>query len=404
MLTVAEARSLVLGYARAPSPRRVSLADALGLALAEPIASNLDLPPFDKALVDGYAVRAADCDGDGPHRLAIGEEIVAGSVATRALAPQEAASIMTGASLPNGADAAVMHERTRIEPGGELVILGRVRAGDGRLLRGREMRRGQTLFQPPVVLDAAKLGVLASVGKGEVLVNPPPRVAIVPTGDELVRIDEAPGPGQIRESNSVVLAGMVRRLGGEAVVHPVAPDEPKRLEAAIRSALSDQPDVLLLCGGVSAGKRDLVPASLSACGVETIFHKVRVKPGKPILFGVRADGGGDGPATLVFGLPGNPVGAIVGFLLLVAPALLPGFADRREDAELTEDFPHRGDRETYHPAALETGVDGTVRATPLKWAGSADLYTAARADGFVRFPVGDRDHRAGDRVAILRYP
>ena len=402
MLTVEEARSLVLGYARAPSPRRVPLADALGLALAEPIASDLDLPPFDKALVDGYAVRASDCEGDGPHRLAIGEEVVAGMVATRALAPGEAASIMTGAPLPIGADAAVMHEKTRIEPGGELMILTTVNPGDGRLTRGRELRRGQTLFEPPVILDAAKLGVLASVGKWEVLVRPRPRVAIVPTGDELVAIDAAPGPGQIRETNSVVLAGMVRRLGGEAVVFPVAPDDAKRLEAAIAQALSDRPDVLLLCGGVSAGKRDLVPASLSACGVETIFHKVRVKPGKPVLFGVRAEA--DGAATLAFGLPGNPVGAIVGFLLLVAPSLVPGFADRREDAELTEVFPHRGDRETYHPASLETGDDGTLRATPLKWAGSADLYTAARADGFIRFPIGDRDHRAGDRVAILRYP
>ena len=409
MLTVEEARSLVLAHSRVLQPRRVNLADALDLALAEPIVADLDLPPFDKALVDGYAVRASDCVGEGPHRLRVGQEIVAGKVATRPLDLGEAAVIMTGAPLPLGADAVVMHEKTRVDAEGFLIIPGPIKPGDGRMEQAREMRRGQVLFEPFVALDAAKLGVLASVGRTEVLVRPRPRVIIIPTGDELVPIAATPGPGQIRETNSVVLAGLARKFDCEPIVHPVAPDERIALSAAVAAALADRPDVLLLCGGVSAGKRDLVPEALTANGVETLFHKVRLKPGKPILFGVRS-GDGFNP-TLVFGLPGNPVSGIVGFLLFVAPAIgqllgggLRGGRVAQESATLTAPFRQRGDRETYHPASVRRSDDDTLWASPLEWAGSADLYTAARASGFIRFPAVDRDYQAGDHVEVLWYP
>jgi molybdopterin molybdotransferase len=441
MISVDEARAIVLDWCRPLPFASVRLADALGRFLAEPIVADLDLPPFNKALVDGYAVRSSDLAGSGPHRLSVGEEIPAGRTPTRLLASGEAAVIMTGAPLPDGADAVVMHEKTERLADGRVLVPGPVARGSGSLGRAKEMRRGQTILEPRSRLNPVTLGVLASVGKSRVPVAPRPRVAIIPTGDELVPVDQVPGPGQIRETNSTVLAGLVHALHGEAIVCATVRDEPSVLREAIDQALATRPDVLLLCGGVSAGQRDLVPAALSACGVTTLFHKVRVKPGKPILFGVHLepafrsiveeDAGSvsedwtgaspafrkipsDSPMTLVYGLPGNPVSGIVGFLLFVAPALRRLAFNRLmgdawclkwlgpHPARLSEPFRHRGDRETFHPATHD--FRGGHEGTPLEWAGSSDLLTIAKADGFLQFAAGDRDYEAGEEVPFWWFP
>ena len=407
MLAEEEALAAVLERARPLPPRRVPLMDALGRILAEPIAADLDLPPFDKALMDGFAVRAEALDGPGPHLLRIGEEILAGGTPSRPLVPGEAATIMTGAPLPSGADAVVMHERTESPGDGSVLIRGEVPSGLAVLKRGREMKAGQVLFAPDCVLDAAKLGVMAAVGRDDVSVRPRPRVVILPTGDELVTIRETPGPGQIRETNSVILAALARSVGADFETLPPARDSSEALERAIAGALALRPDVLLLCGGVSAGKKDLVPAALEAHGVTSVFHKVRLKPGKPLLFGVARPGPAD---LLVFGLPGNPVSSLVGFLLFVAPALRvlggmrPPFPLPRREGSLLGSFRHRGDRPTYHPARVVDSSGSGLRLEPLNWAGSADLFTVARSDGFVRFPEGDRDYDEGDRLPFLPLP
>jgi molybdopterin molybdotransferase len=401
MLTVDEALRAVLERVRCLPPRRCSLADSLGCTLAEDVAADLDLPPFDKALVDGYAVRSLDLETDG-RRLKVGEEITAGRTPTRAIAPGEAAAIMTGAPLPPGADAVVMIEDTRRL--GEDVILDarEVRPGQNRLCRGREMKAGDVVLNRGGRLSPARLGLLASVGRVEVEVVPRPRVVVVSTGDELVEPSQVPGPGQIRNSNGVMLAALARQCEAEARTLPIAADEPAILASTLATGL--EADVLVITGGVSAGNRDLVPASLEHLGVSRVFHKVRLRPGKPLWFGlgpVRADG----PGTLVFGLPGNPVSGIVGFLLFVQPALRalqarPAEATRLARHPLGRRFAHSGDRPTYHPAQLVDAPSGTTVET-LDWAGSGDLRTVAHADGFAIFPAGDRVFDAGEVVDFL---
>jgi molybdopterin molybdotransferase len=405
MLTIEEALEAVLEQARPVPSTREPLERALRCVLVEDVAADIDLPPFDKALVDGYAVRSGDLGGQD-RWLRLGELITAGQTPTRALGEREAAVVMTGAPVPLGCDAVVMHERTRSADGAVWVEEPAVRIGQNILPRGREMRAGEVVLTGGSILKPVHLGVLASVGRTSVAVVRP-HVAIVPTGDELVEPDRTPGPGQIRNSNAVMLQAMVVEEAATAEALPIAPDEPERLRAILERGLKS--DVLIITGGVSAGQRDLVPAALDELGVRRIFHKVRLKPGKPLWFGTGPPRGVR-PGPLVFGLPGNPVSGLVGFLLFIKPALA-ALAGKRPaepgtgslEARLACGFRHRGDRPTYHPARLVPDID---RAAPpviatLDWSGSADLRTAATADGFAVFPAGDRDYLPGEIVGFL---
>jgi molybdopterin molybdotransferase len=399
MLSVDEALNAVLARSSALPARTARPDEALGCVLAEDVAADLDLPPFDKALVDGYAVRAGDLSG-GDRRLRVGEEVTAGRTPTRPLESGEAALVMTGAPLPEGADAVVMIERSRRD-GGYVVLDGpEVTPGQNRLPRGREMKAGDVVLKRGDVLKAPRLGLLASVGRTAVRVVPRPAVAVVSTGDELVEPDRVPGPGQIRNSNATMLRALAETEASIAEVLPTAPDEFDALRATLGRGL--ERDVLLISGGVSAGSRDLVPAALDALGVQNVFHKVRLKPGKPLWFGVGPPREEGRPGTLVFGLPGNPVSGLVGFLLFVRPALrvlsgLPEGHDTTLTARLDRPFVHSGDRPTYHPARL--GPGRTV--APLDWAGSADLRAVAAADGFAVFPAGERRYEAGEIVRFF---
>lgn len=405
MLTVDQGLALVLERAQPLPPESRDLIDALGCSLAEAIVADADQPPFDKALVDGFAVRASDVAG-GDRRLAIGETILAGQIPGRPLDSREAAVIMTGAPLPPGADAVLMHEHNPVIDGTLRVEEPEIRPGRNRLVRGQVYREGDPLLGPGILLSPAALGLLASVGKPRVLVVPRPRVAIVSTGDELVDPDRVPGPGQIRNSNGVMLQGLAIASGAHAETLPIAPDETGALKHILSLGLGF--DVVLITGGVSAGQRDLVPGALEQLGVERVFHKIRLKPGKPLWFGVGPRRGGR-PGTLVFGLPGNPVSGLVGFLLFVRPALdrLSRRTDSRAEsvpARLAREFSHRGDRPTYHPArwvepSRNPGAPGVVEA--MTWAGSADLLGVTRADGFAVFPAGERVFPAGEIVTFL---
>lgn len=404
MLTVEEALDAVLNRAGPLPPTRLPLALLAGCVLAEDVAADLDLPPFRKALVDGYAVRVADLARLGG-RLALGMEIAAGSVPGRPLAGGEAALVMTGAPIPEGTDAVIMREQAILDVPGSVAFLGSeaVRAGQNWMPRGREMRAGDLVLKGGDPLNPARLGLLASVGKSDALAIPRPRVAVVPTGDELVEPERIPGPGQIRNSNAIMLRALAETCRAEVEILPIAPDEPVALGASLARGLGSA-DVLLIAGGVSAGDRDLVPAALLTLGVEPVFHKVRLKPGKPLWFGVGPSGADGGPGPLVFGLPGNPAGALVGALLFVRPALaalrgLPLVASGRVEARLAAPFEHRGGRPTYHPARFLSGP--FPRVLPLEWAGSADLRTVAVADGFAIFPAGDRSYVEGETVGFL---
>ncbi len=405
MLTVAEALEAVLEHARTLSPAWCPLEKALGCTLAEDVVADADSPPFDKALVDGYAVRSADLDGTD-RRLSLGEVITAGRIPTRALGRRQAALVMTGAPIPPGCDAVVMHERVRPLEGVVDVEETTVRPGQNILHRGREMRTGEVVVPRGSILAPARMGVLASVGRAKVRVVPRPQVAIVSTGDELVEPAETPGPGQIRNSNAVMLLGLAEAEGACAQSLPIAPDDPPRLRQVLARGMDA--DVLLVTGGVSTGRLDLVPATLEELGARRVFHKVRLKPGKPLWFGVGPPRD-DRPQSLVFGLPGNPVSGLVGFLLFVRPALaaLAGKPQRGRDlrqARLARGFIHRGDRITYHPARL-VARDADPAALPsletLDWWGSADLRTVAAAGGFAVFPAGDREYSPGEIVGFL---
>ncbi len=398
MLTVAEALDAVRSHARPLPPRTVRLRDALGLRLAVDVAADLDLPPFDKALVDGFAVRAGDLPG--PATLRVVETIFAGRTPTKALGPGEAAEIMTGAPLPDGADAVVMVEKTSRPDADHVALSGPITPGQNWLVRGKEMKAGEVVVAAGSVLNPATLGVLASVGAAEVLARDRPRVKIMSTGDEVVDHTRAPGPGQIRDSNSVLLAALARQANATAHPRPIVPDQPDCLRRAFGVAVGSY-DVLLVSGGVSAGQKDLVPDALAAVGVHPVFHKVRVKPGKPLWFGVGPDRG-DRPPALVFGLPGNPVSGLVSFLLFVRPALAI-LAGREADEPtpslpLAADYRHADDRDVYRPARL---VDGGTRVEPLLWAGSSDLRGAAAGDGFAIFPAGERMYKEGELVGFV---
>ena len=300
-----------------------------------------------------------------------------------------------------------MVEKARLE-GSTVILRGPVEAGQNRLSRAREMRVGESLLVAGTQINPARLGLIASAGRSEVLAIPSPSLAVVPTGDELVPLNQVPGPGQIRNTNGVMLAGLARASGCRDVFEsPVAPDDPDLLRRSLARELGrtedsahGRVDILLISGGVSAGTKDLVPSTLIDLGVEPIFHKVNVKPGKPLWFGVEPRRANK-PGTLVFGLPGNPVSGIVGFLLFVRPALeaLTGRDPRRTQLAsfpLGTTFDHRGDRPTYHPSRLVVG-----RIIPLDWAGSADLRTVALADGFAAFPPGDRKFAIGEEIPFL---
>ncbi len=402
MRSVAEAQKIIAEQVRSLPPQRVPLTPAtLGLVLAEDVASDLEMPPFDKALMDGFAIRAGDLV-DGVAELEIIEEVMAGQTPRKAVASGQATRIMTGAPIPDGADAVVMIERC------ELLECRRVRIADPKvkpglsiLPRGREMRVGEVVLQRGAKLRPQEFGILSTVGRSTVLAHPQPSVAILPTGDELVDAAEKPGPGQIRNSNGPMILALVARAGGSPRLLGIAKDRVEHLKELIEEGLKS--DVLLLSGGVSAGKLDLVPGVLAECGVQALFHHVAMKPGKPLLFGVKPRENG-GPPRLVFGLPGNPVGSLVCFELFVRPALrgLLGLPPepRLVQATLAKDFAYRTDRTTYHPARLwmsETGWSAEV----VPWFGSADLRGLSNSNAFVELPVGDHQHKTGQTLPVL---
>ncbi len=397
MLTVAEAQRLVLREVRPlPPMTRPLTADALGLILGEDVASDIDMPPYDKSMMDGYAVRCADL-AEGQATLSVIEEVTAGRTPRLPLAIGQATRIMTGAPLPDGAEAVIQVERTRALGDGRVHIEDRPPAlGLNILRRGQEMRRGDTVLTAGTRLRPQVFGLLATVGRTTAALHPRPRVAIVPTGDEIVEPSQLPGPGQIRNSNGAMLVAQTANAGAIPFDLGVARDRLDSLRPLIAEGLTH--DVLLLSGGVSAGTLDLVPGVLLEMGVEPHFHKVEMKPGKPIYFGTRG-------VTLVFGLPGNPVSSLVCFELFVRPALRRLMGEDDAGTELTElplaiEFAYRTDRPTYYPARLLSGTDGPT-VFPVAWQGSADLRSLHDATAFVRFPAGDGHYRAGQRFPVL---
>src|SRR5258705_837653 len=387
-----EALTMVLAHAAdlaAPATEQISLLTSENRVLANAVLADRDQPPFDRSTRDGFAVRAADF-GNGP--LKIAGQIRAGEQrGGSALQPGAAIGIMTGAPMPEGADAVVMVEHVERVEGAIRPMGGRtIRGGENIVRRGSEARAGQVVLPGGTLLKSAEIALAAACGCPSLTVFRRPKVAIVATGDELVEIDAVPAPQQIRNSNSYGLASLIARAGGEAVRLPIAPDRRAELEETIR--LARRCDLMLLSGGVSMGEYDLVEEVLERLGAEFFFTGVRMQPGKPVVFGRLpvADGL---PAQFFFGLPGNPVSTQVTFHCFVEPLLraMGGAAvegPRFAQATLAEDAVGNAALMRILPARL-TADRMRPEVRLAEWQGAGDPGGEGRAECYAGVPPGE---------------
>jgi molybdopterin molybdotransferase len=395
LLTVQQAIAILDATPVAPRVIRVPLAAAQGARLAEDLAADRDYPPFDKSLMDGYAVRAADV-ATTPADLRITGEIPAGQVSSRPINPGEAVAIMTGAPLPPGADGVIPIEFVQVT-GDRARILSAT--GDPRRFvarQGSDAAQGQAALARGTMIQAAQVAAAATVGAATLSVFAKPTAAVLTTGDELVDLAQTPTGSQIRNSNGPMLVALLDRLGCTVTNLGIAPDKPEQIRAAIENGLASH-DLLFVSGGMSMGTYDYVPKLLVDLGVSLKITKLRIKPGKPFIFGAKGD-------RFVFGLPGNPVSAFACTTRL-ASRLITRLAgglpeDRFLPARLTQPLGANGPREFYQPVRLEWTPDGPL-ATPLPWRGSADLFTLAAARGLMVRPENDVPQPAGATIKIL---
>lgn len=401
MIPITEAIRIVLQQTSRLEVESVPLNDSLGRILAEDIIADTDLPPFDRAQMDGYAVRAADVSNT-PSRLRIVGESAAGSGWHHEMKIGEAVRIMTGAPVPAGADAVQQVELTREVNGAEFVeIIEPVASGRSIVRRASEIKAGATVLRSGEDINAAMIATLASFGYAQVKVGRRPRVAVMATGSELVNVDEKPGADQIRDSNNYTIAAYAALAGATVERLPLAVDDTEELKKQITEAAA-QSDVLVTSGGVSMGVYDFTKAALKELGAEIYFERVSLRPGKPTVFARLGN-------TLIFGLPGNPVSVAVTFNLFARTALRvmqrakqPALIE--ETAVLAHDLKGSIERESYLPAVLRTDEKGTLLAEPLKWGGSSDFVAFARATALINVAAGVKMIEAGSQVKIVRLP
>jgi len=380
-------------------PELTSLLDALGLALAEDLRADRDFPPFPRSTRDGYAVRAADVQAVPVDLHCVGAIKAGGDTAELKVRAGEAVEIMTGAAVPPGADAVVMVEYTETR-GGRVTIQRAVKAGENVVHAGAEANSGQVMVSKGTRVQHAVVAVAAAVGRPEVAVHRRPQVAVLATGDELVDINLPPGPNEIRNSNSYSLAAQVYEAGGDATILPVARDEAAELALLLHKGL--EADLLLLTGGVSMGKYDIVEEVLASLGAEFFFTGVAIQPGKPVVFG-QVDM--EGKTTPFFGLPGNPVSTMVTFKLFVRPVLDALGGAKPEplpfvQAELKETFTTRMGLTRFLPGKLG-GSHQKPEVEWVRWQGSGDLMSIVKSNCYIVVPPDRERLQAGEAVTVL---
>jgi molybdopterin molybdotransferase len=383
---LADARETLLA-AVSPHERteRLPLAEADGRALADPAVAPADVPGYDRAAMDGFAVRASDtfgASGRSPNVLRIADDTVG---------PGEAVRVHTGSDLPDGADAVVMVEDTD-RFGDELEVFDALAEGENVGERGEDVREGDALFDAGHELRPSDLGLLRSVGVEDVTVFERPRVAVVPTGEELVESD--PGPGEVIETNGLTVSRLVERWGGDASYRDIVVDDADRLREAVESDLDH--DVIVTTGGSSVGERDLIPEVVSECG-DVLVHGVALKPGHPVALGVVED-------TPIVMLPGYPVACVVNAFQFLRPVLkhvgsLPTRPFPTVEATLTRKIPSSPGTRTFARVRLdESGADPT--ADPTRTSGSGILSSVALADGWVQVPEEKEGYEEGETVSV----
>jgi molybdopterin molybdotransferase len=398
MLSYTDARQKVIEVAgtieRSLRRETIEIEQAFGRVLAEPIFADRDYPPFNRSTRDGYAVRSSDTTSPNAKLECIGE-IRAGGAFVGTVGPGQCVEIMTGAAVPPGADAVIMIEFTK-RTGNTVTLERSVELGASIVPRGREAKANQLLLAHATPLGYAQLALIAQVGQTRVRVSSRPRVAILSTGDEVVDVDSDPGPLQIRNSNGLALQTLVAMSGAEPVQLGNAPDDVEILRKRIERGLEE--DILVLSGGVSMGKYDLVEQVLADLGAEFHFTGVAIRPGRPAVFATCRN-------KLVFGLPGNPVSTMVTFELFVLPAidLFTGAVPRAVPvfrAKLASPVHEKGPMVHFLPARIEW-EGREARVTQLPWQGSGDIVALALANGFLVVGPDRPEIAAGEWVDVL---
>jgi len=402
LLTFAEARSIVENRAASlatSKPELMNLLDAVGLALAEDLRADRDFPPFPRATRDGYAVRAADVEKVPVDLHCVGMLKAGGETAGVRIGAGETIEIMTGAAVCEGADAVVMVENSE-SWGGRVTVKRAVRTGENVVAAGAEAHEGDVVVPQGSRVLHTVVAVAAAIGRAEIAVYRRPQVAVLATGDELVDINLPPRPNEIRNSNSYSLAAQIYEAGGDAVILPVARDEASELALLLRKGL--EADLLLLTGGVSMGKYDLVEEVLAALGAEFFFTGVAIQPGKPVVFGQVKLGE---KTVLFFGLPGNPVSTMVTFQLFVRPVLDALCGARIApvpfvQARLTEGFSTKTGLTRFLPGRL-LGPADRPEVEWVRWHGSGDLMASVKSNCYIVVPPDRERLEAGEAVTVL---
>ena len=393
-LSVAAAQQCVLEAVAAFGTEQVKLEQSLGRVLAEEVCANRDQPPYDISAMDGYALRSADL-ANIPTTLEIIEDIKAGDMPAKTLASGQCARIMTGAPMPQGADAVIRVEDTEALADNRVQINQSVKPGNDIRRLGENMRNGEVVLAPGTEITPGVIGVLATVKRAQVQVYRRPRVAILSTGNELEGLDEPVDPNKIPDANSYALMAQVQALGIEPVLLGIARDDPVELEQYLRRGL--EYDVLLVSGGTSVGVHDYVRPTIEALGAQMLFWRVAMKPGHPVAFGKVGE-------KIIFGLPGNPVSSMVCFEEFVVPALrrMMGHARthrRTIEARLTHNVKHQPGR-TEFIRVLLAKEPGGYAATSTGAQGSGMLLSMARADGLAVLPADSNGLAAGSTVTV----
>ncbi|HEV2169924.1 MAG TPA: gephyrin-like molybdotransferase Glp [Candidatus Binatus sp.] len=408
VLNFEDARHTVEHHAAQLSPRGMETVDLLaaeGRVLAESVVADRNIPPFPRSTRDGYAVRSEDLS-QLPAHLEVIAEIRAGENSENLpelIAPGQTAAIMTGAPVPPGADAVVMVEYSSVHENIVEITRG-VTVGENIVPTGAEAKQGATLIERGTRLGEASIALAASAGNSLLLVHQKPRVALLTTGDEIVDVDARPGPTQIRNSNTYSLAVQVRKAGGEPVLLPIAPDEPGQLRVLIEEGLRF--DLLLMTGGVSMGRYDLVEQVLSEMHAEFFFTGAKIQPGRPVVFGrIPPETGSDQASKYFFGLPGNPVSTMVTFELFARPLLeaLAGMSPRKlmfVHARLKSEIRTKPGLRRFLPANL-TGEFEDAQVELVPWQGSGDVAATARANCYAVIPPDRESISAGEMIPIL---
>lgn len=381
MIPIQDAIAIIARETPQLGAERVALDDCVGRVLAEEVVADLDLPPFDRSQMDGFAVASSGTPGS----LRIIGESVAGRGFDEVVGKGDAVRIMTGARVPNGADAVEQVELTR-ESGEVVEVPEPVPAGRNIVPRGAEVRAGDLVFRPGEIITDRMIASLASFGYDTVAVGKLPRVAVIATGSEIVNVAERPGRDQIRNSNSPMLKAFLRARGIDAQIVPVVTDDLDAVKSAIAAVERSGYDLLILTGGVSVGEYDFTKPAMRELGAETFFEKVSLKPGKPTVFGKLE-------RMLIFGLPGNPVSVAVTYSLFVRFAILlmqdAAFPElQRGTAVATERIRGARERDCVLPVSLRTDAEGRLLIESLRFSGSSNFIAYARAEALVHIPKG----------------